>query len=109
MNNAERRKTYHGIIDILTHYHIICYPYLGLKIFTILITPWDFNNLLNAMNLPLDPSLVPKYHPKYASVTKRKYYPILGKHIDWGIFYFVDKFRDKEEYESIHKVVLVFF
>ena len=34
------------------------------------------------MGLSCGSYFVPKYHPRYSSVTKYKYYPILGKHSD---------------------------
>ena len=58
------------------------------------------------MDLPWDTYLVPKYHIIYSSVTKCKYYPIIGQHIDWVIICFIYKGIDEEEYGSVHKNVL---
>ena len=48
------------------------------------------------MDLPWDPYIVPKDQPRYYSVTKFKYYPILGQHNDWEITDFIDKGTYKE-------------
>ena len=85
MNFSEGKKSYHSVNEILTHYHIWCDPYIGpgkcaMKIISCACIKYNF-----LMDLPLDPSLVPKYQPIYYSVTEYKYYPILGKHNDWVI------------------------
>ena len=46
------------------------------------------------MDLPWDPSLVPKYQTIYSAEIECKYYPILGKYNDWYIIYFIDKSVD---------------
>ena len=58
------------------------------------------------MDLTWDPYLEPIHHPRYSSVTKCKYYPILGKHNDGVIMDFIDKGIEKEQFESEHKIVL---
>ena len=73
-----RKNPYHVVNGVLTHYHIYYYPYLGLLRCDIIITPCDYMYYTNAMDLPWYPYLVPKYRPSYYSVTKFKYYPILG-------------------------------
>ena len=50
------------------------------------------------MYLPCYTYLVPTYQPRYSLVKKWKYYPILGKHNDWVIIYFIYKVTDEEEY-----------
>ena len=65
------QKFFHGnnVNVILTHYHIICDPYLGLGIFAIIKMPFACIDLRNSMDLPCDQYLVPKDQPRYYSVT----------------------------------------
>ena len=55
------------------------------------------------MGLPWDPYLVQKDKPRYYSVTKLKYYPIIRKRNNWFIMYFIDKETDEKECESVQK------
>ena len=55
---------------------------------------------INSMYLPWDPYLVPNYQLRYSSVTKFKYYPILGKHYNWVIMNFIEKVRDMKQYKK---------
>ena len=50
----------------------------------------------DTMGLPWHTSLVPKVQPRYSTVTKFKYYPILGEHNDWVIMNFIKKCIDEE-------------
>ena len=54
------------------------------------------------MDLSWDSFIVPKDKPRYSSVTKYKYHPIVGKHNYRVIMNLVEKVTDKEEYESFH-------
>ena len=58
------------------------------------------------MGLLWDTYLVPNYQPMPTSVTKLKYYPILGGSDYWIIMDYIDKVTDEEEYKSVHKMVL---
>ena len=58
------------------------------------------------MDLPRYAYILHKDHPIYSSVTKCKYYPILGKHNDRVIIGFIDKGTDEEEYKSVYKILL---
>ena len=88
----------------LTHYRIRCDPYLGIGIFSMIIIPCTCIYCRNSMDLPWGKSLIPRYHPRYSSVTKFKYYPILWKHNDWLTIDFIEKGTDEEEYESVLKL-----
>ena len=55
---------------ILTHYHILCDPYLGLVICDTIIITYDFIEFSNAMGLPWETYFVPNYHPRFSSVKK---------------------------------------
>ena len=90
----------------LPKYFIICYPYLGIGIFKIIIIPCSCIDCRNTMDLTWDPYLVPKYHPNSVKI---KYYPILGKYNDWTIMGFIGKVTDEEKYEYFHKIVLNVF
>ena len=57
------------------------------------------------MDLWWDPYIVPRDHPRYFSVTKCKYYPILGKYNYWLIINFTDKVTNEEDYEWVQKFV----
>ena len=89
MTITEGIKPYHGVTGILTHYHKICDLYLGIGRYKIRIIPFACIYFISDMDLPWDPYLVPKDQLKYYSVTKLKYYPILGKHNDQEIMYFI--------------------
>ena len=65
---------------VLTHYHIQCEPYLGIGWCEIIRIPCAFIDCSNFVDLPWDPSLLSKDQTIYSSVTKFKYYSILGKH-----------------------------
>ena len=90
MTIAEGKKTYHGVTKILTRYHIICDTYLGPGRFVRRIIPCDWPGFRNSTYLPWDTYLVPKDHPRYSSVPKCKYYPILGQHNDRVIMDLID-------------------
>ena len=80
---TEGRKPYHGVNGIFTHYGIRCDPYLGLGIFEMRIIPCACISFINDIDLSWDLYPVTKYHPRYSSVTKYKYYPILGQQNDF--------------------------
>ena len=86
----EGRNSYHGVNVILTYYCIRCYPYLGIGICAIRIIPCACLDFRNSIDLPWDPFIVPNYQPRYSSVTKYKYYSILGQHNYWLIMDFID-------------------
>ena len=86
---------YYGVNGILTQYLIRCDPYLGIEICAIRIIPCSCIDIRNAMDLPWGLSLAPKDQPRYSSVTKYKYYTILGKNSDWVIMNFIDKYTDE--------------
>ena len=86
---AEGRKRYHSANGILTHHHIICDPYIDIRRFATRRIPCTFIDFINSMDLPWDPYIVPKDHPRYSSITKYKYDLILGKQNDWEIMYFI--------------------
>ena len=65
---AERRKPYHGMNGILTHYHILCDHYMGFGRYTIRILPCDCIELIDDMNLQWDSYILPKDQPIYYSV-----------------------------------------
>ena len=88
-NIAEGINRYHSVNGILNHYIIRCDPYIGLRRFSIIRIPGACINFRNSMDLTCDPYLVPKDQIIYCSVTKWKYYPILGKQNDWEIMYFI--------------------
>ena len=92
---SERRNPYHGVNIILTHYHIQCDPYLGLGRCAIIRIPCTCIDFRNSMDLLWDKYLVPKYKPRYSSVTKYKYYTILGKHNYLVIIDFIDKGKEE--------------
>ena len=94
---------------ILNNYNIICDPYVGLGRYAIIRIPCDFIDCRNAVDLPWEPYLVPKDHPRYSPVTKFKYNIILGNHNDGVIFDLIDKGTHEGEYESVHKSVLYDF
>ena len=50
----------------------------------------------DAMDLPWNPYLSPKYDPQFTSVKKLKYDPVLGKLNDLVIMNFIKKGRDEE-------------
>ena len=79
MTIEEIRKTYHGVSGILTHFHILYDPYLGLDQWAIKITPCACIDNINAMDLPWDPYLEPRYQTRHYSVIKWKYDPISRK------------------------------
>ena len=83
-NISDRIVPYHGVNGILTHYHLICYPDIGIGRCSIKIIPCYCIDFRSSMDLPKD-------QPRYTSVTKWKYYSILVKHNDWVIMYFIDK------------------
>ena len=85
---------YNGIIGTWTQYQIRCDPNIGIWIFEIRRIHRTCIYLRNAMDLPWDPSLVPKYQTIYSAEIECKYYPILGKYNDWYIIYFIDKSVD---------------
>ena len=91
---------------ILTHYHIRCDTYIGINICAIRITPCDFIYFINDIDLIWDKYLVPRDHPIYYSVTKCKYYAILGQHNDCIIMDLIYIGKYEEEYESCHKTFL---
>ena len=95
---AEKTKPYHDMNIVRTKYNIQCDPYLGLEIFTIITTPCDLIEYSNAMYLPWNPSLSPKYQTRYYSVTIYQNHQILGKHNDLAIMDFINKGTYKEEY-----------
>ena len=55
------------------------------------------------MDLPWYPYIIPKNQPRYSSVTKFKYYPILGNHNDCVIMGSVGKVKNEDEYEAFQK------
>ena len=61
------------------------------------------------MYFPCDKPLVPKDYPRYPSVTKWKYYQILGKHNNRVVINFIDKVAYEEQYKSVQKIVLYGF
>ena len=65
---AEGRKNHHDVNDILTHYHIRCDTCIGIGRFSIRIITCSDIEFRNYMDLPWDPSLVPKDQPIYSSV-----------------------------------------
>ena len=80
MTIAEERNPHNGLNGILTQYHVRFCPYLGIGRCEIRRMPCAFIDHINSMDLPCDTYLVPKYQPRYSSVIKCKYYPVLGKH-----------------------------
>ena len=82
---------YHDVNSILTCYHIRYDPYLGIVRCIIRIITCYCIYFRNAMDLLWDIYTVPKDHSIYYSATKCKYYPIIGKHNNWAIIYFIDK------------------
>ena len=100
---SEGRNTYNGVNGILTHYRIRYEPYIGLVRLIIIIITCDCIDCISFIDLPCDPSFVPRYRTRYYSVTTYKYNPILEKHKVWAIVYFIYKGADEEEYESSPK------
>ena len=102
----EGRKPYNGVNRISTYYHIQCDTYLIVGVFYKLIIPCACIECSSAMDLPWYTYILHKDHRIYSSVTKCKYYPIRGKHNDRVIIGFIDKGTDKEEYKSVHNILL---
>ena len=109
LNISAGRNPYHGVNGILTLYHIWRDPYFVLVRCTIVIIPCCFIEFINAVYLTWDTSLVTKYHQRYSSVTKCKYYPILGEHNYWSITDSIDKHTDEEEYEALQNKCIILF
>ena len=95
MTITEGRKLYNCVNGILNLYHIICYPYLGLGICTMIRITCACIYCINSIDLPWDPYLVQKDQPGCFSVKKLKYYPILGKHNDCLIINSIYKGADE--------------
>ena len=91
MNISGVVNLYHGVNGILTCDHITCGPYIGLGGFKIRIISCSCIYCINSMHLTWDSYIVLKYQSRYYSVTKCKYYPILGKHNDLLIMDFIYK------------------
>ena len=87
---VERRYPYHDVNRILTYYHVRYDTYLGIVRCSIRIIYCAFIEYINVVDLLWNPSLAPKYNPIYSSVTKYKYYSILGKHNYWVIIDFIE-------------------
>ena len=67
---SEGKNYYHSVNVILTHYHIICYPYIGIGRFPIRIIPCDCIEFSNKMDLLWYPTIVPNNQLRYSSVKK---------------------------------------
>ena len=82
---SERINSYHVVNGILTHYNIQYDPYLCIGRCYIIRMTYYCIEFSNTMNLPWETYLVPKHKSRYSSVTKLKYYQILGNHNYWVI------------------------
>ena len=51
LNILEGIKNYHGVNDILNHYHVWCDTYLGIGIYAIRIMTCDCIECINSINL----------------------------------------------------------
>ena len=71
---------------------------------SIIIITRAFIYCRNAVDLPCDSFLATKDQPRYSSVTKFKYDPILGGNNDYLIINFIENFIDKEDCESVQKL-----